>query len=208
MLASDMSRKEHWDNVYSTKGDADVSWTQPEPATSLSLIADACRSGRVVDVGGGTSLPVDRLLDNGYSVGVLDTSDAALTRAGVRLGQRASDVRWFAADVTAGPDLGEFDVWHDRAVFHFLTRPEDRAAYAALLLRTIPTGGHAVVATFAPDGPEKCSGLPVCRYDGPALAEALAAGGANLSLLRTVPETHLTPWGKPQSFQYSLLRRT
>ena len=117
-------------------------------------------------MGGGTSLLAERLLVRGYAVTVLDISQAAIDRARQRLGTRAGEVGWIVADVTAGPDLGTFDVWHDRAVFHFLTAAEDRAAYAALLARTVPVGGHAVIATFAPDGPEKCSGLEVRRYDG------------------------------------------
>src|SRR6185369_1051901 len=134
----------------------------------------------------------------------LDISQAAIDRARQRLGPRASEVGWIVADVTAGPDLGTFHVWHDRAVFHFLTASGDRAAYAALLARTVPVGGHAVIATFAPDGPEKCSGLEVRRYDSPGLAAEL---GLRFHLLRSVPELHRTPWGAAQSFQYSLFER-
>ena len=111
----------HWENVYSSKSDAELSWTQAEPATSLALIAESCLAGRVIDVGGGTSLLAERLLDRGYAVTVLDISQAAIDRARQRLGTCASKVDWIVADVTAGPDLGTFDVWHDRAVFHFLT---------------------------------------------------------------------------------------
>ena len=113
-------------------------------------------------------------------------------------------MRWVVADVTKVHDLGTFDVWHDRAVFHFLTDPADRATYVALLRRTVPAGGHAVIATFAPDGPAQCSGLDVVRYDARSLAAQLGRGFA---LLRSVPETHLTPRGKPQSFQYAVFRR-
>jgi SAM-dependent methyltransferase len=200
----DMSVKDHWEKIYSTKPDSEVSWTEPDPRTSLSLIRELCPSGRIIDVGGGTSVLTDRLLDAGYSVAVLDISEAALARARERLGTRADQVRWIFADVTAAPDLGMFDLWHDRAVFHFLTDPADRAAYIALLSRTIPVGGHVVIATFAPDGPEQCSGLPIQRYDGDSLARKLNGGFA---LLKSVPETHLTPWGNPQSFQYSVFKR-
>ena len=208
-----MSRKEHWDSVYASKGDADVSWTETNPRTSLSLIQEvrpavwvegAGGKARVIDVGGGTSALADRLLDAGYSVAVLDISATALAKARTRLGARADRVRWIVADVTGDPDVGTFDVWHDRAVFHFLTEPAARAAYVALLSRTVPAGGHVIIATFAPDGPQQCSGLPVQRYDGQRLAAELGAG---FGLLKSVPETHLTPWGKPQSFQYSLFRR-
>ncbi len=199
-----MSRKEHWESIYASKREAEVSWTQPEPSTSLSLIGDVCQAGRVIDVGGGTSFLADRLLDGGYSVAVLDISEAALSRARNRLGARADQVHWIVADVTTGPDLGIFDVWHDRAVFHFLTDPADRAAYVALLARTVSVGGHAVIATFAPDGPQRCSGLEVRRYSGLTLGAELGAG---FELLRSVLETHMTPWGESQSFQYSLFGR-
>jgi SAM-dependent methyltransferase len=197
-----MTPREHWESVYASKGDADVSWTQPDPRLSLSLIREVCPQGRVIDVGGGTSVLAQRLLDaGGFAVAVLDISGAALARSRERLGERADAVRWIVADVTAPADLGQFDVWHDRAVFHFLTGPAQRAAYVALLTRTVPVGGHAVIATFAPDGPEQCSGLEVRRYDGAALAAEL---GGRFRRLKTVPQTHRTPWGKPQSFQYSV----
>ena len=199
-----MNAKEHWESLYASRDERDLSWTQPEPRMSLSLIAEVCRTGRVIDVGGGTSPLAERLLDRGYSVTVLDISPTAIERARHRLGDRANQIHWIVADVTAHPDLGSFDVWHDRAVFHFLTAPSDRAAYVDLLARTISAGGHAVIATFALQGPEKCSGLEVRRYDGPTLAAEL---GAQLTLLKSLPELHLTPSGKPQSFQYSLFRR-
>ena len=203
-MNTEMSVKEHWEKLYSSMPDSEVSWTQPEPRTSLSLIREACPSGRIIDVGGGTSVLADRLLDAGYSVAVLDISAAALDRARDRLHTRADQVLWTVADVTAAPDLGTFDVWHDRAVFHFLTKPADRAAYVALLRGTVPVGGHVIIATFAMDGPEKCSGLPVQRYDGRSLRAELGVG---FDLVKSVPEVHLTPWGKPQPFQYSVFGR-
>jgi hypothetical protein len=115
-----------------------------------------------------------------------------------------SRIQLITADVTAGPSLETFDIWHDRAVFHFLTAPGDRAAYRRLLLQSVPVGGHAVIGSFALDGPEKCSGLEVQRYDGPMLATEL---GPQFTLLKSEPEIHLTPWGKQQSFQFSLLKR-
>lgn len=199
-----MSGKQHWEAVYSSKSDADVSWTQPEPRTSLSLIREACPTGRVIDVGGGTSILADKLLEAGRSVAVLDISETAIARAQARLGTHASQVRWIIADVTAKPDLGTFDLWHDRAVFHFLVNPADRDAYIAVLRQTVFVGGHVVIATFAPDGPDKCSGLEVRRYNGRTLCAELGGG---FDLLKEVLETHLTPWGKPQSFQYSLFKR-
>src|SRR5687767_12749998 len=127
-----MDRKRHWESVYSTKSDADVSWTQPDPRLSLSLIAEVCPpGGRVIDVGGGTSALVDRLIEDGYAVSVLDISEAALARARERLGPAAAKVRWLAGDVTRIADLASCDVWHDRAVFHFLTDALDRRKYIA-----------------------------------------------------------------------------
>ena len=199
-----MSTKDHWESVYASRTDAELSWTQPDPHLSLSLIAEVCPAGRVIDVGGGASLLAAKLLDHGYSVAVLDISQAAVTRGRERLGPKAAMIRWTVADVTSSPGLGSFDVWHDRAVFHFLTNPADRAAYVTLLNRTVAVGRHAVIATFAPDGPEKCSGLDVRRYSGQTLRSELGAGW---ELLKTVPETHITPGGKLQSFQYSVFRR-
>ncbi len=195
---------QHWESVYASKPDAELSWTQPDPTTSLSLIAEACPAGSVIDVGGGTSPLASRLLDRGYSVTVLDISPTAIGRAREHLGPKADQVKWVVADVTTKPDLGIFDVWHDRAVFHFLTEQAGRDSYRELLSRTLPLGGHAIIATFAPDGPQKCSGLEIRQYDGPTLAVEL---GEQFKLLKTVPEVHSTPWGQPQAFQYSLFRR-
>jgi 2-polyprenyl-3-methyl-5-hydroxy-6-metoxy-1,4-benzoquinol methylase len=201
-----VTTKDHWESVYRSKGEQEVSWTQAEPAISLSLIREVCPSGgSVIDVGGGISVLTGRLLDAGYTVGVLDISAAAIDRARQRLGQRGGQVRWIVSDVTATPPLGDYDVWHDRAVFHFHTSRSGRAAYVALLSRTVPVGGHAIIATFALNGPEKCSGLPVQRYDAATLARELGAG---FNLVKSLPEIHQTPWGKQQSFQYSLFRRT
>ena len=199
-----MNNQEHWESIYASKRDRDLSWTQSEPRISLSLISEVCHSGRVIDVGGGTSVLAEKLVERGYSVAVLDISQTAIDRARNRLGARASQIHWIVADVTAKPDLGFFDIWHDRAVFHFLTAPADRMAYTALLARTIPAHGHAVIATFALDGPEKCSGLEVRRYDGQLLAGEL---GPQFDLLKSVPEMHVSPSGGRQSFQYSLFRR-
>jgi len=197
------TRREHWESVYASKADAELSWTQADPATSLALIREVSPAGRVIDIGGGTSTLARRLLENGYSVAVLDISEAAIARAREQFGNLAGRVQWIAADVTANPNFGTFDVWHDRAVFHFLTAPADRAAYVKVLTRTVPAGGHAVIATFSLEGPEKCSGLAVRRYSGVTLAAEL---GKAWSLLKSVPETHLTPWGKPQAFQYSVFK--
>jgi SAM-dependent methyltransferase len=196
--------KEHWESVYASRTDVELSWTQSDPSLSLSLIGEVCPTGRIIDVGGGTSPLADRLLALGYSVTVLDISESAITRGRHRLEARAAQIKWIVADVTTNPALNSFDLWHDRAVFHFLTNPADRAAYLALLNRAIAVGRHAVIATFALDGPEKCSGLDVRRYSGPTLSAEL---GRSFELLKSVPETHVTPWGRPQSFQYSVFER-
>ncbi|MGC9158986.1 MAG: class I SAM-dependent methyltransferase [Terracidiphilus sp.] len=199
-----VSRREHWEAIYQSKSEEEMSWTQSEPLLSLKLIGEACSAGRVIDVGGGISVLAERLVDRGYRVAVLDISEAALERGRRRLGDKADRIEWMAADITAGPELGSFNLWHDRAVFHFLTAPEDRQAYKELLLRTIPAGGHVVIGAFAPDGPLRCSGLDVVRYDGPILAAEL---GAQFTLLKSEAELHFTPAGKQQSFRFSLFRR-
>lgn len=198
-------QREHWDSIYEAKLDSEVSWTESEPQLSLSLIHEVSPNRRIIDIGGGTSVLVDRLLDRGHSIAVLDVSRVAIARAQARLGERARSVRWIVSDVTSNPDLETADVWHDRAVFHFLTNGRDRAAYVALLTRTIIVGGHVILATFAPDGPRKCSGLPVQQYDGPSLAAQLGDGFARIKTISTI---HMTPWGSPQSFQYSVFRKT
>lgn len=158
----------------------------------------------MIDVGGGSSILAGRLVDAGYAVTVLDISSEALQRARSKLGHQADRVRWVVADVTRVDSVGQFDVWHDRAVFHFLTSRDDRQAYASLAERTLPPGAHLIVATFAPDGPTTCSGLPVCRYDGRGLAQEFGSG---FMILKEVPETHVTPGGKPQAFTYAMFRR-
>ena len=197
-----MNRTEHWNHVYQTKASDDVSWFQAQPATSLRLI-EACGVGKgdgIIDVGGGASVLVDFLLDAGYSqLAVLDISAAALDHAKGRLGARADAVYWFAADVTTFVPTRQFGLWHDRAVFHFLTDKGDRQKYVETMKRTLIPEGHVVIATFAIDGPEKCSGLDVCRYDAPAMSAEL---GAEFQLLEQVNETHVTPWSMEQRFSY------
>jgi len=156
-------------------------------------------------VGGGASVLVDRLLDLPFGeIVVLDISETALGKARARLGERAGRVRWVVADVTESPELGSFDVWHDRAVFHFLTDPTDRRSYIELARKTVPEGGHLVIATFADDGPEQCSNLDVRRYNARSLASELGDG---FTLVREARETHLTPGGKPQQFTFAVFER-
>ncbi|MBI5938389.1 MAG: class I SAM-dependent methyltransferase [Betaproteobacteria bacterium] len=196
------SRKTHWEQVYSSKRPEEVSWHQASPKLSLALIeaTGLGQATRLLDVGGGASRLVDALLDRGYrQISVLDISAAALDHARTRLGERAGQVRWHEADATAF-DLGhEVDIWHDRAVFHFLTDPADRAAYIGRVDRHLSPGGQAIIAAFAPDGPEQCSNLPVMRYNAEALTEIL---GTRFRLIETRAEQHLTPGGTRQPFLY------
>jgi trans-aconitate methyltransferase len=203
----DTSRQAHWENVYTTKGENEVSWFQQSPAPSLELIvqAGAVRNSAIIDIGGGASRLVDHLVAQGFEdVTVLDLSDAALTAAKARLGAPADRVHWLVADATIWEPARRYDIWHDRAAFHFLTDANDRAAYIARLTRGLRAGGHAIIATFAPDGPEKCSGLPVARYDSASLGRTL---GTSFKLVHTQRHEHATPWGSRQIFQFSVFRR-
>lgn len=200
-------RSTHWDHVYATKGEAEVSWYQDSPAISLAMIRAACsdRDTAIIDIGGGASRLVDALLRDGYrDVAVLDLSANALEAAKKRLGQAASTVDWIVADATTWRPARTYDVWHDRAAFHFLTDPRDRAAYVERLRSAVKPGGHVIIATFAPDGPEKCSGLPVQRHDSASLAAEL---GPEFELVETRRETHHTPWNSTQAFQFSRFKR-
>ena len=204
---SDASRKTHWENVYSTKGEKEVSWFQENPAPSLELIelAKPRRDAAIVDIGGGASHLVDHLVVLGFqNITVLDLSEAALAAAKARLGDKAAQVQWIAVDVTKWYPTQPFDIWHDRAAFHFLTAPDDRAAYVARLDKAIKPGGSVIIGTFALDGPEKCSGLPIHRYDAAGLGEALGSG---FELAHTQRHEHVTPWEVIQRFQFSVFRR-
>jgi len=202
-----MNNREHWESVYSRKAATEVSWYQAEAERSLDLIRRTTpdRAAPIIDVGGGASTLVDSLLDSGYrAVTVLDLAPAALAVARQRLGDRATDVHWIADDVlTATLPNGGFALWHDRAVFHFLTGARDRARYVAQVRRAVRPGGHVVVATFADDGPTRCSGLEVVRYTPDSMH---AEFGAAFRLLDSMREEHHTPAGTTQEFVYCLCR--
>ena len=201
------SRQAHWENVYTTKGENEVSWFQQSPAPSLELImrTGATSKSAIIDIGGGASRLVDHLIEQGFEdVSVLDLSGAALKAAKARLGARADRVHWLVADATIWEPVKRYDIWHDRAAFHFLTDENDRAAYSERLTRGLKTGGHAIIATFALDGPEKCSGLPVARYDSASLGRML---GTTFILVHTQRHEHATPWDSRQIFQFSVFRR-
>jgi 2-polyprenyl-3-methyl-5-hydroxy-6-metoxy-1,4-benzoquinol methylase len=204
---STAERQAHWQNVYRSKGEREVSWFEETPALSLDLIratgvgADAA----IIDIGGGASRLVDALLAAGFkSVSVLDLSQQALAAAQARLGARGAAVNWIVADVTTWRPSQTYEVWHDRAALHFLTQAEDRAAYAACLRRAVRPGGHVIIGTFAPDGPERCSGLPVMRHDADTLAAML---GPAFTLVESRRHEHRTPTGAIQRFQFSRFER-
>jgi 2-polyprenyl-3-methyl-5-hydroxy-6-metoxy-1,4-benzoquinol methylase len=204
---TESDRQAHWQNVYQSKSEREVSWSQPSPEPSLGLIEKfAPRKGAdIIDIGGGASRLVDALHEQGYQhLTVLDLSEAALQGARERLGADAASVQWIAADVTKWRPPQAFDVWHDRAAFHFLVDLGDREAYLTRLHQGVKSGGHAIIATFALDGPEKCSGLPVQRYDHAALGKVL---GPAFALVHHQPHHHVTPWGAAQSLQFSVFRR-
>jgi 2-polyprenyl-3-methyl-5-hydroxy-6-metoxy-1,4-benzoquinol methylase len=202
-----MTTKAHWENVYQTKAVDEVSWYRPHLEISLSLIESATRdkNSAVIDVGGGEATLVDDLVAWGHrDVTVLDISQAAIDVAKGRLGPAGEPVHWITGDITrVAMEPARYDVWHDRAVFHFLTKAEDRAAYVRQVARSVRVGGHVIVATFGLDGPEKCSGLDVVRYDAEQLHGEF---GPKFHLLESISELHETPWGAPQQFIYCFCR--
>ena len=203
-----MTEQTHWEDVYARKAADAVSWYRPHLERSLALIdaAELPRDASIVDVGGGASTLVDDLLDRGYTnVTVLDLSAKALDVARARLGHRARAVRWIVGDPTppAHPHA-TVDIWHDRAVFHFLREEEARRRYVATARRALKPGARIVVATFGPGGPEKCSGLDVVRYDADGIHGEF---GAAFEKLSSAEETHTTPWGAEQQFVYCYCRR-
>ena len=198
-----MPAQEHWERVYQTKAPDQVSWFLPHLETSLRLIQQAAGalSASILDVGGGASTLVDDLLSRGYrNIAVLDVSSTALETAQKRLGAASENVHWISGDITQAT-LPEktFDVWHDRAVFHFLTNPDDRREYVRRAAAALKPGGRVIVAAFGLAGPEKCSGLEVVRYDAPALQREF---GAAFRLIACEEELHRTPWGATQQFVY------
>lgn len=203
-----MDRKQHWQDVFTTKREQDVSWFEALPAISLQMMEAAGLGPEtcVLDVGGGDSRLVDALASRGLDcLAVLDVSGAALHRAQERLGELAGAFTWIESDVTASWSLKPMDIWHDRAVFHFLTTAEERHRYRAHVLQTVKPGGAVIIATFAPDGPERCSGLPVERYSADRLAAEL---GSEFRLVEAMRHEHQTPWGVTQPFVYARFTRS
>ena len=202
-----MDTQTHWEKIYTEKTPDAVSWYRPHLETSLALIEKTAAgiSASVIDVGGGESTLVDDLLARGYtSITVLDISQTAIDANRKRLGEASQGVHWLVADITkVDLQLSAYDVWHDRAVFHFLTSPSDRLAYGRQVARAVKTGGHVIVSTFGPEGPARCSGLDVVRYDAESLHKEF---GVHFRLLNSCKEMHRTPFGTVQQFLYCLCR--
>ncbi len=203
-----MEKKTHWEQIYHTKSATQVSWYQLHPHLSLQYIQNTSidKSGHIIDVGGGASTFVDHLLEDGFQhLTVLDISAEALRITQQRLGQRAGLVTWLEADITqATLPHHEYDIWHDRAVFHFLRDPRDRERYINAVMEALKPGGHIILATFASDGPERCSGLEVARYDPQSLHNEF---GTDFELLDSTWEEHQTPFGTKQKFIYCYCRK-
>ena len=235
LTAASAVRTAHWQDVYGSKAETQLSWFEASPALSLELMAEAGfavglpapgHSGAatgatargaavidtaVIDIGGGVSRLVDELLRRGYrALSVLDISAAALQTVRQRLARdaalraAAAGVTWIAADVTRWRPDRPYDLWHDRAALHFLTDPADQQAYRSVIAAALQPGGIAIIGTFAPDGPERCSNLPVQRHDADSLAHLLGPG---FELLAARRHDHVTPWGAVQHFQFSTFRR-
>jgi len=200
-------RQAHWESVYATKDEHVVSWFQENPDMSVDLIraTGVKATASVIDIGGGTSRLVDTLLDDGFkAINVLDLSAKGFETSKARLGAMSAHVQWIVADVTTWAPTQTYDVWHDRAALHFLTDPKDRAAYAGRVLRAVRPGGHVIIGTFALDGPERCSGLPVVRHDAASLGQLL---GPSFEFVESKRHDHHTPAGFIQRFQFSRFRR-
>ena len=203
-----MNTKTHWEDIYESKAPTQVSWYQEHAQFSLQYIQNTGirKTGHIIDVGGGTSTLVDDLIGDGFQhISVLDVSGAALRLTQQRLGAQANHVKWIEADITQA-DLPHqaYDLWHDRAVFHFLTQAEDRQRYVEAVRHSVRKGGHVIVATFAPDGPERCSGLEVVRYSPKGLHSEFGHG---FEVVDSARETHHTPFGTEQRFIYCYCRK-
>lgn len=204
-----MSRRDHWERVYASKPVDRLGWYAPHLETSLDWIAKLAlpKDAPIIDIGCGAATLIDDLLDVGYrSITAVDISRQALATLRNRLGPQSKRIEWLAADITTAElPKKAYDLWHDRAVFHFLTEAKDRKAYRQQLLEGLKPNGHAIIGTFAPEAPPKCSGLPVQRYDAEHLADEF---GSTFVLLNDKKELHVTPGGIEQMYQYCLFRKT
>lgn len=207
-MSDAVKRQAHWEQVYTSKAEHEVSWFQEDPSMSLDLIhaSGVGLNASIIDIGAGESRLVDFLLHEKYQqLSVLDVAESALRKTIARLGSRASQVRWITTDVTTWePDEAAYDLWHDRAAFHFLTERPAYEAYVSRLLKALRPSGHFIIGTFALDGPEMCSGLGVARHDANSLGAVL---GSSFELIETRRHEHPTPLGRTQQFQFSWFRR-
>ena len=197
-----MNRKTHWEGIYSDKSPLEVSWFQKQPVLSLQLIHNTglTTEAAIIDIGGGASVLVDHLVEQGYKhLAVLDISGTALSHAKQRLGPTAEQIEWFETDVTRFQAPHQYDIWHDRAVFHFLTNASDRTQYVETLKQTLKPGGNLILAAFAIGGPTKCSGLDIVQYD---VEKLMAELGGGFTLVEETSETHVTPTEQEQQFAY------
>ena len=203
-----MDLGKHWDSIFATKATDEVSWYRPRLDTSLDLIEVVApdRSAAIIDIGAGASTLIDDLLQRGYTnLTALDISETAISVLKSRLGSAAAQVSWVVGDVRdADLPADSFDVWHDRAVFHFLTTPQQRAAYVAKATMSLKRGGHVILAAFGPEGPDRCSGLPTVHHDAGSLQSEF---GRDFSFVRSAIEMHRTPSGSSQQFIYAVLRK-
>jgi hypothetical protein len=202
-----VEKQKHWNEVYAGIGALKVSWFQQRADISMRLIANSGASAKsaIVDVGGGSSVLVDQLLDAGFrDISVLDISETALAASKERLGGRAAWAQWIVADILSWIPPRAYDLWHDRAVFHFLTEEGDRTLYRAVLKKGLRKGGAMIIGTFAEDGPERCSGLPVHRWSAEALAVEL---GPSFRMVESLKHTHHTPKGVAQPFTWARFER-
>ena len=200
-------RKKHWGDVYKDKSSSELSWYQKEPKLSLELIrsTNAASNDAIIDVGAGTSVLVDYLKKENYTnLTVLDISENAIAIAKKRLGKSAKSINWIVSDITKFDVFQKFSLWHDRALFHFLTDPSDRAIYVKALINAVRPEGHLIIATFAIGGPKKCSGLEIVQYDSEKMIAEL---GDNFKLVEERKEVHITPANKEQKFNFFLFRR-
>ncbi len=200
-----MDKRQHWENRYSSTKADKLTWYQPKPEQSINWIHRHCAKDQaLIDVGAGASTLTDHLLEDGYNnITLLDLSEQSLEESRARLGSKAAAVKWIAADITNWQPTEKYDLWHDRAVFHFLTETTDRAAYMQSLATGLKTGGILIMATFAIGGPEKCSGLPIVQYDADKLQTEL---GSKFLLLESIQENHPTPAGNNQLFNWCVFQ--
>lgn len=200
-------RKTHWENVYGGNSPLELSWYESEPTVSLQLIhnSQVAHNAPIIDVGGGASTLVDSLCDEGYTnVSVLDISKTALKHAQQRLGDKADEVEWYEEDITRFNPPQQFSIWHDRAVFHFLTEQTDRESYVKVLKRALKPNGHLIIAAFSIGGSTKCSGLDVVQYNAKKLMLEL---GDSFQLVTMINDVHVTPANKEQQFTYFYLKK-